>query len=311
MHGVWWQKTVCGVTWPDATACVCNSIWDHAADLEPATVRWRIDSVWACRLNLLAERGKEQSGLDLRRRDSRAFAGSPHSPSNQINKAHGMVIYSTCEGLTAAHLISMKSGVISTRLELEGRNRALPCHTSLRGIGRELECPNVTNQPQKRWGRKILETSSNSLKTMRNYIVFTSSLTPTHLSRCLYLSLQRFPLQLLLCVYTEWVDEFVRWARREKASNPVSVRTSQGLGLRSYTRPSLRSWILHEVMVGIVRVHPHEQCSVCVQSFEADGLIWGPTGLMAWLMAGCVLDGEPYRSTAGADPLHSTADAAL
>lgn len=209
--------------------------------------------------------------------------------------------------MTAAHLISMKPGVISTRLELEGRNRALLCPTSLRGACRELECPNVTNQPQKRWGRNILETSSNSLKTMRNYIVFTSSLTPTHLllSRCLYLSLQQFPLQLLLCAHTEWVDGFIRWARREKASNPVGVRTSQGLGLCSYTRPSLSSWIVHDVMVGIVRVHPHEQCSVCIQSFEADGLIWGPTGLMVWLMAGCALDGEPYRSTAGSDPLHA------
>lgn len=98
VHGVWWQKMVCGVTWPDATACVCNSIWDHAADLEPATVRWRIDSVWACRLNLLADRGKERSGLDLRRRDRRAFAVSPHSQSNQINKAHGTVIYSSRGG---------------------------------------------------------------------------------------------------------------------------------------------------------------------------------------------------------------------
>lgn len=124
----------------------------------------------------------------------------------------------------------MEPGVISTRLELEGRDRALPCHTSLQGACRELECPNVTNQPQKRWGRNILETSSNLLKTMRNYIVLTSSLTPTHLplSRCLYLSLQWFPLQLLLCAYTEWVDGFVRWARTEKASNPVGVRTSQG-----------------------------------------------------------------------------------
>lgn len=77
VHRVWWQRTVCGVTWPDATVCVRNSIWDHAADLEPATVRWRIDSVWACRLNLLADTGKERSGLDLRRRDRRAFAGSP------------------------------------------------------------------------------------------------------------------------------------------------------------------------------------------------------------------------------------------
>lgn len=128
----------------------------------------------------------------------------------------------------------MEPGVISTRLELEGRDRASPCHTSLRGACRELERPNITNQPQRRWGRNILETSSNSLKTMRNYIVFsfplTSSLTPTHLplSYSLYLSLQRFPLQLLLCAYTEWVDGFVRWARTEKASNPVGVRTSQG-----------------------------------------------------------------------------------
>lgn len=124
--------------------------------------------------------------------------------------------------------------------------------------------------------RNNLESSSISLKTMRNYIAFSAlDLITLFYSNILLLICSA----RLICVLAG--SGLVCWATRERPEWPPS------------SIPSFGRWILHEVITGeIVWVPLQHDVFLCTHSSEraASGRV-----PMARLMTACAWDAEPYR----------------
>lgn len=128
------------------------------------------------------------------------------------------------------------------------------------------------------WKRNNLESSSISLKTMRNYIAFSA----LNLITLFYSNILRLICSAhLICVLGS--SGLVRWATRERPEWPLS------------SIPSLCRWILHEVITGeIVWVPLQHDVFLCTHSSERAGSGRAP---MARLMTACAWDAEFYRSS--------------
>lgn len=128
--------------------------------------------------------------------------------------------------------------------------------------------------------RNNLESSSISLKTMRNYIAFSA----LKLITLFYSNILRLICSArLICVLGR--SGSVRRTTRERPERP------------SLPIPSLGRWILHEVITGeIVWVPLQHDVFLCTHSSERAGSGRPP---MARLMTACAWDAELYRSSGG------------